>query len=148
MFWLIKQVFTALFCFCGSLATKYVSLNNEPCMTIPILIELNPADLNYHSFMISLDKCNGSCNTIDNLSAKICVPTESEDVNVKVFNMIKRINAAKTLIKHISCDCKFKFDSASCSSNQKWNHDTCQCECKKYRACKKVSRIVYQKCSR
>ena len=23
---------------------------------------------------------------------------------------------------HISCDCKYKFNSTTCTSNQKWNH--------------------------
>ena len=30
---------------------------------------------------------------------------------------------AKTLVKHISCDCKCKFNSITCDSNQKWNND-------------------------
>ena len=46
MFRLIKQVFIALPSFSGFLATKCVSLNNEPCMTRPTLIYLNPVDLN------------------------------------------------------------------------------------------------------
>ena len=35
--------------------------NNEPWMVRPTLIDFNPAELNYYSFMISLDECNGSC---------------------------------------------------------------------------------------
>ena len=41
MFWLIKQVFIALLSFSGFLATKYVSLNNEPCMIRTTVIDLN-----------------------------------------------------------------------------------------------------------
>ena len=26
---------------------------------------------------------------------------------------------AKTMVKHISCDCKWKFNSTTCNSNQK-----------------------------
>ena len=33
--------------------------------------------------------------------------------------MITRINKGKTLIKHISCDCKFRLNSRKCNSNQK-----------------------------
>ena len=51
--------------------------------------------------------------------------------------MITRIYEAKTLIKHISCDCKYKFNSETCNPNQKWNNDKCQWERKKYRTCKK-----------
>ena len=41
------------------------------------------------------------------------------------------------MTEHISCDFKRKFNSAICSSNQKWNNTTCQNECKNYRKCKK-----------
>ena len=58
MFWLIKQVFIVLLSFSTSLATKYVSLNNELHMTKPRVIDLNSIEINYYPFMISLDKCN------------------------------------------------------------------------------------------
>ena len=58
-------------------------------------------------------------------------------VDVKRFYVIIRINKVKTLIKHILCDFKGKFDSGTCNSDQKWNNDKCQCKCNKYRSCKK-----------
>ena len=136
MFRPIKQVFILLLSFSGSLATKCVSLNDEPCMVRPTLIDLNPVELKYYPFMISLDERNGSCNV---LSPKICVPKKANDINVKVFNMITNKNEAKTIIKHISFDCKYKFNSATCNSNKKWNNETCQCECKNYHTCKNYS---------
>ena len=72
------------------------------------LIDLNPVELKYFPFMVSLDKCNGSCNV---LSPKICVPKETKHINVKAFNMITNKNEAKAMTKHISCDCKCKFNS-------------------------------------
>ena len=78
---LVKQVFLVSLSLSRSLATKYVSLNKEPCMIRPTLIDLNPIELIYYPFMISLDKCNGSCNVGDGLSTKICVPSETKDVN-------------------------------------------------------------------
>ena len=50
--------------------------------------------------MISLDKCNGNCSALDYLSTKICVSSETKDIDVKIFNMI-----TKKLAEHISCDC-------------------------------------------
>ena len=52
-------------------------------------------------------------------------------------SMLTNKNEAKTMTKHISCDCKCKFNSTTCNSNQKWNNKTCQCECKNYHKCKK-----------
>ena len=49
-----------------------MSLNDEPCMVRPTLIDLNPVKLKYYLFMISLDKCNGRYNV---LLPKICVPS-------------------------------------------------------------------------
>ena len=138
MFELIKQVFIAWLSFSRSLATKCVSFNNKPVIIRPTLIDLNSVELNYYPFMIRLQKCSGSCNAADDLSTKICVPIKTKDVKVKVFNTTTRTNEAKTLIKHISCDCKFKFDSTPCNSNQKWNNKTCQYECKNDCTCKRL----------
>ena len=71
------------------------------CMIRTTPIDLNPVELNYYQFMISLDKCNRSYNVLDDLSTKIRIPSEKKkDINVKVFYMILRINEAKTLVKH------------------------------------------------
>ena len=104
-------------------------------MVRPTLIDLNPVDLKYYPFRISLDKRNENFNL---LSPKICVPKETKNINVKVFNMLKNKDVAKTMIKQILCDCKRKFNSTTCNSNEKWNNKTRQCECKSYCKCKKT----------
>ena len=73
--------------------------------------------------MINLDRCTGNCNV---LSPKLCVPKETKHINVKTFNTIKSKYEAREMKKHISCDCKCKFNSTTCNSNQKWNNKTCQ----------------------
>ena len=134
MFSLIKQVFIVLLSFSSSFATKYVSLNDDPCMVRPTLIGLSPVKLKYYLFIISLDKCNGSCNV---LPPKICVLKKKQKTNVKPFNMITNKNKAKTMGKHILIDCKCKLNSATCNSNQIWNNKTCQCQYKNCHTCKK-----------
>ena len=84
-------------------------------MTRLFLIDLNPVDLKYYPFMISLHKCGGSCNSVNDLATKICVLSKTKVINVKVFNMITNRNEAKTLVNHISCDCKCKFNSPTCN---------------------------------
>ena len=91
-------------------------------MVIPTLIDLNPVELKYYPFMVSLDKCSGSCNI---LSPKICVPKKTKDVNVKVFNMITNKNEVKTMEKHISCDCT---SYRKCKKDYNWNPSTCICK--------------------
>ena len=51
--------------------------------------------------------------------------------------MIASINESKTLTKHLSCECKYKFDETKCNSNQWWNDDKCQCQCQKCHICEK-----------
>ena len=63
---------------------------------------------------------------------------QKRDINVKSFNMITNKSKVKTMAKHISCDCKCKFNSRTCNSNQKWNNITYQCECKNYHKCRKA----------
>ena len=131
------SLFTALLSFSSSLPcerTKCLFLNDEPCMVRTILMDLNPVELKYYPFMISLNKRTGSCNV---LTSKICVPKETKYINIKAFNITNK-NEAKAMTEHTSCDCKYKFNSTVCNSNQKWNNKICQCEYKNYCMCKKT----------
>ena len=64
-----------------------------------------------------------------NLSNKVCIPKETEDLNLCIFNRITGINESKTLTKHLSCECKCRFDGKKCNLNQWQNNDKCRCEC-------------------
>ena len=58
---------------------------------------MNPVELKYYPFIISLISLNkqiGSCNV---LSPKICIPKETEDINVKAFNMTTNKDEAKAM---------------------------------------------------
>ena len=79
---------------------------------------------------INLERCAGSCNTLDELSNKVCVPNATEDLNLHVFNIVIGINKSRTLTKHISCKCECKFDDRKCNFTQKKNSDKCWCKCK------------------
>ena len=67
-----------------------------------------------------------------------CIPNKTEDLNLRVFNMITGINKSKTLTKHLSCKCKCKFDGGKCNSDQWWNNDKCWNDCKKIMYMKKI----------
>ena len=69
---------------------------------------------------------------------KICVLAKSKDIHAKTFNIITNKNEGKTMTKYVSCHSKCRFNSTTCNSDQKWNHETCQCECKNYRTWKNV----------
>ena len=112
-------------------------------MIQPTLINLHPneysQELHYYPFAVKLDRCVGSCNTLNDLSNKVCVPNKTKDLNLSVFNIITGINESKTFAKHISCECKCIFNGRKCSSNQKQNNNKCSCKCKKHHICEKES---------
>ena len=72
--------------------TKCISINNQKCEIQPALINLHPnkysQELHYYLFAVKLDKCVGSCNTLNDLSNKVCVANKREDLNIHVFDMI------------------------------------------------------------
>ena len=79
--------------------TKCISINNQKCEIQPALINLHPnkysQELHYYLFAVKLDKCVGSCNTLNDLSNKVCVANKTEDLNMHVFDMITGKNEQK-----------------------------------------------------
>ena len=55
--------------------TKCLFINDELCMIRPTLIAMNPFELKYYPFMISLNKCTENWHV---LFPKICVPKEQK----------------------------------------------------------------------
>ena len=131
MFRIIKRVFAVLLTstVVASNHSKYVSLSNQNYEIQCTLITLHPneqsQELHNYPFAVKLDRCVGSCNTLNGLSNTISVPNKTEDLNIHVFNMTTEINNSRILIKHVSSECKCKFDGRKCNSNQKWNNDKC-----------------------
>ena len=75
---------------------KCVSFSNQKCMIQPTLINLHPNEYSqetyYYPFAVNLYRCVGSCNTLNDLSNKVCAPNKTENLNLSVFNMITGIN--------------------------------------------------------
>ena len=93
MFGLIKKIFIGLLTVLVNRSnhTKCVSLSSQKCMTQPTLITLCPneysQEFHYYPFAAKLDRCFGSCNTLNDLSNKVRVPNKTEDLNLSVFNI-------------------------------------------------------------
>ena len=113
MFGLIKKIFTVVLFSIVNLSNhaKCVSLSNQKCMIQPNLFNLYPneysQEFHYYPFSVKLDRC---VVIILNLSSKVYILNKTEDLNLSVFNMITGINEPEPLTKHISCECKCKFD--------------------------------------
>ena len=145
MFGLTKKIFIGLLTgiVSASSHTKCVWLSNQKCMTQPTLINLHlneySQEFHYYPFAVKLDRCVGSCNTLNGLSNKVCVPNKTEDLNLSEFDMIAGINEFKTLTTHISFECKCRLDGKKCNLDQLCNNDRFRCECKNVMYVKKIT---------
>ena len=91
MFVFIKKMFYIEFLFLSSLVSttslNCISMKNQECKVRPEIINDNSNEPIFYPFSIKASKCTGSCNDINNLYAKTCVPDVKKDLNVKVFNV-------------------------------------------------------------
>ena len=83
----------------------------------------------FYHFSIKTSKCSGSCNNINNLYAKLCVPDVVKYLNVKVFNLMSRTNETRHIEWYETCKCKCRLDASVCNNKKRWNDDKCRCEC-------------------
>ena len=58
------------------------------------------------SITFTVNKCGGSCNNIDDPYAWVCVPNKSKTINIKIFNVMSRINETKFIDRHELCQSK------------------------------------------
>ena len=91
MFGLIKKIFIGLLTGIVSVSnhTKYVLLSNQRCMSQPTIINLHPNEYSqeFHNYPFAgnLDRCVGSCNTLNDLPNKVCVSNKTEDLNLSLL---------------------------------------------------------------
>ena len=82
---LLKKIFIGLLTSIvnASYHTKCVSLSNQKWKIQPILFNLHPNEyiqgLHYYPFAVNLDRYVRSCNTLNDLPNKICVPSKTEN---------------------------------------------------------------------
>ena len=94
------------------------------------IIIRNKNELVFYPLSIKINKCSGDCNNINDPMAKLCVPDILRDMNIKVFNLLARINETRKIIWHETCKCVCLLTSAICNDRREWNENKCRCECK------------------
>ena len=129
MFGFVKQAVLRLSNVGELLAKKCVFMSNQLRQPRSTIFDTNSNEPLYYPF--SVNKCSGSCNDIDNPYAQFCVPDAVKNINVKVFNLMSRINETSFLFWHDLCECKCILNGDICNSKQRWNNDKCRCECVK-----------------
>ena len=65
-----------------------LSLINREYMPRPKILNVNEGigEALFYPYNVLVNKCSGSCDTLDNPMSKICVPKFIKNVNMKVYN--------------------------------------------------------------
>ena len=74
---------------------------NQKCMSRPKIIDVNKNESVFYPYSIKVNKCSGTCNNINDPFAKLCVPDITKNINVKVFNLMARINGMKLVNAYV-----------------------------------------------
>ena len=63
-------------------------------------------------YSITINKCKGSGNTINDPYAKLCVPDTVKNIYIKIFNLMARTNETRHMEWHKTCKCKCRLDAS------------------------------------
>ena len=77
-----------------------LSLINQKCMPRPKVLNVNEGngEALFYPYNVLVNKCSGSCDTLDNPMSKICVPKISKNVNMKVYNFLMGLNETRNVL--------------------------------------------------
>ena len=107
-----------------------ISMDNQESKVRPQIVNVNGDDPVFFPYSVKTSKCSGSCNNINNPFAKLCAPDVVKNSNVKAFNLVSGTNETRRIEWHETCKYKCRFNSSVFNNKQRWNEDTCWCECK------------------
>ena len=127
----VINLLISLFGIVKTKALECVSVVNQKCMPRPKILDVNEdvGEALFYPYIVLVNKCSASCDTLDNPMAKLCVPNISKRVNMKVYNFLMRLNETRNVLWHESCKCVCRLNSSVCNSKQIWNSDTRRCDC-------------------
>ena len=127
----IISLLISLFSIIKIKALECVSVVNQKCMSRPKILDVNEGvgEALFYPHYVLVNKCSGSCDTLDDSMARLCVPNIIKRVNIKVYNFLMRLNETRNVLWHKSCKCVCRLNLSVCNNTQIWNSDTCRCDC-------------------
>ena len=134
--WLINLTIS-LFSIIKTRTLECVSVINGKCMPRPKILDVNEGvgEVLFYPYNVLVNKCSGSCDTLDNPMAKLCVPNIIKRINMKVYNFLMRLTETRNE------------DFASIINSTKgcaWNSSTCECQCDT--SCKQGQYLDHKNC--
>ena len=84
----------SLFSIIKTKALECVSVTNQECMPRPKILDVNErvGEALFYQCNVLVNKCSGSCDTLGDPMARLCVPNIIKNVNMKVYNFLMRLN--------------------------------------------------------
>ena len=66
-------------------------------MPRPKILDVNEGvgEALFYPYNVLVNKCSGSCNTLDDPMAILCVPNIIKRENIKVYNFLMRLNETR-----------------------------------------------------
>ena len=127
----VINLLISLFSIIKKKTLECVSVTNQKCTLRPKILDVNEGvgEALFYPYNVLVNKCSGSCNTLDDPMAKMCVPNIIKRINMKVYNFLMRLNETRNVLWHESCKCVCQLNSSVCNSKQIWNSDTFRCDC-------------------
>ena len=97
--WLINLA-VSLFSIIKTKALECVSVTNQECMPRPKILDVNEGvgEAFFYPCNVLVNKSSGSCNTLDDPIAKMCVPKIIKRLNMKVYNFLMRLNETQRIM--------------------------------------------------
>ena len=84
-----------------------LSVVNQKCIPRPKIFDVNEGvgEALFYLYNVLVNKRSGSCDTLDDPMAKLCVPNIIKRVNMKVYHFLMRLNETRNVLWHESCKC-------------------------------------------
>ena len=96
----IISLLISLFSIIKTKALECVSVVNQKCMSRPKILDVNEGvgEASFYPYKVLVNKCSGSCNTLDNPMSKICIPKIVKNVNIQVYNFLMRLDETRNVL--------------------------------------------------
>ena len=90
----------SLFSITKTRALECVSVINRKCMPWPKILDVNEGvgEALFYPYNVLVNKCSGSCDTINNPMAKFCIPNIIKRINMKVYDFLMMLNESRSAL--------------------------------------------------
>ena len=96
----VINLLISLFSIIKTKALECVSVVNRKCTPRPKILDVNEGvgEALFDPFNVLVNKCSGSCDTLDNPMAKLCIRNIIKRVNMKVYNFWMRLSETRKVL--------------------------------------------------